>query len=130
MSDANDAIYQTASSYVGVHIPYGTGAGHIDCSHFLARVMTDATGTDYPYMVANDYANSSLYTVVTEPAAGDIVYWTHHPHGHVGVVLDPMQGTFIGSQSKHGVGTANYSSGYWARHGNGPRFLHYVGPAR
>jgi|HubBroStandDraft_6_1064221.scaffolds.fasta_scaffold595666_2 cell wall-associated NlpC family hydrolase len=126
MAGYNREIYDTARSYVGTHMPYGTGAGHIDCSHFVAKIINQATGTHFDYMVANDYDHSASFTRVDgKPEAGDIVFWHEAPHGHVGVVLDPVSGQFIGSQSSHGVGTDHYNSGYWRHHGSGPVFLRY-----
>lgn len=123
----SEEIYQVASSYRYVHIPYGTSAGHIDCSHFVAMIIQHATGRRFDYMVANQYEHSAHFTRVTTPNRGDIVSWHKSPHGHVAVVLDPHQHLFIGSQSTHGVGTDHYNSHYWRSHGSGPHFLRYVG---
>ena len=123
----NDEIYTMATSFEGVHIPYGTGSGHIDCSHFVQNILEKATRRRFDYIQANDYPRSSHFMQVDHPSRGDIVFWHETPHGHVGVVLDPHIGLFIGSQSTHGVGTARYSSSYWAHHGGGPKFLRYVG---
>lgn len=108
----SEEIYQVASSYEGVHIPYGTSAGHIDCSHFVAAIITRATGRRFGYIQANEYGHSPHFVKVTNPQRGDIVYWHRSPHGHVAVVLDPHQHMFIGSQSTHGVGTARWNSTY------------------
>lgn len=123
----SEEIYQVASSYEGRHIPYGTGRGQIDCSHFVQAIIEAATHTHFEYIQANAYGNSHHFMKVTHPQRGDIVYWHKSPHGHVGVVLDPNQGMFIGSQSTHGVGTDRYTSHYWRAHGGGPQFLRYIG---
>ncbi len=130
MSGYNREIYNEARSFVGMHIPYGTGAGHIDCSHFVALIIQHATGMHFDYMVANDYGQSPHFQHVNgKPENGDIVFWHEAPHGHVGVVIDALAGQFIGSQNSHGVGTDHYTSGYWRHHGSppGPKFLRYIG---
>lgn len=33
---------------------------------------------------------------------------------HIGIVVDPILGTFIGAQRSTGVAGAYYSSGHWA----------------
>jgi cell wall-associated NlpC family hydrolase len=123
----NEEIYQVAESYEGRHIPYGTGHGQIDCSHFVQRILETATHRRFGYIQANEYAHSPHFTRVDHPMRGDIVFWHKSPHGHVGVVLDTHQHIFIGSQSSHGVGTDRYNSSYWRAHGSGPIFLRYVG---
>jgi cell wall-associated NlpC family hydrolase len=123
----SEEIYQVASSYEGVHIPYGTSRGHIDCSHFVAMIITRATGRRFDYIQANAYGHSPHFIKVDHPQRGDIVYWHRNPHGHVAVVLDPHQHIFIGSQSSHGVGTDRYTSSYWRAHGSGPHFLRFIG---
>jgi cell wall-associated NlpC family hydrolase len=123
----SDEIYQVATSYEGVHIPYGTGRGHVDCSHFVASIIERATRHKFGYIVANEYASSPHFHHVATPIRGDIVFWHKSPHGHVGVVLDPNQHLFIGSQSTHGVGTDRYNSHYWRSHGSGPQFLRFMG---
>ena len=123
----SEEIYQVASSYEGAHIPYGTSAGHVDCSHFVATIIHNATGKRFDYITANEYRHSPHFQKVDHPVRGDIVFWHRSPHGHVGVVLDPNQHVFIGSQSSHGVGTARYNSSYWRAHGGGPMFLRFIG---
>jgi len=123
----SEDIYQAASSFEGVHMPYGTGAGQIDCSHFVAQIIERATGHRFDWISANAYAHSPHFQKVDHPVRGDIVYWHRSPHGHVAVVLDPNQHTFIGSQSSGGVGTARYNSSYWRAHGGGPHFLRFIG---
>ncbi|APR87760.1 hypothetical protein A7982_13109 [Minicystis rosea] len=123
----SEEIYQVATSYEGRHIPYGTGAGQIDCSHFVASIIRQATRHSFDYIQANAYGHSPHFVRVDHPQRGDIVYWHRSPHGHVAVVLDPNQHTFIGSQSSHGVGTDRYNSHYWRSHGSGPMFLRFIG---
>jgi cell wall-associated NlpC family hydrolase len=127
MGAFNDEIYTVATSYEGMHIPYGTGHGQIDCSHFVARILEQATRHKFPYIVANEYISSPHFQKVDHPQRGDIVFWHKTPHGHVAVVLEPHTGLFIGSQSTHGVGTDHFTSHYWRAHGSGPQFLRFVG---
>lgn len=127
MTVANDRIYEVASSFEGVHIAYGTGHGQIDCSHFVAKILEQATRHKFPYIVANEYFHSPHFMKVDLPQRGDVVAWEKTPHGHVGIVLEPHTGLFIGSQSTHGVGTQHYTSHYWQAHGGGPKFLRFVG---
>jgi cell wall-associated NlpC family hydrolase len=98
----------------------------LDCSHFVVAVLRKAVDKSFPYMVANDFRHSHLFRKVDSPERGDIIHWQHSPHGHVGVVLDPVAGEFIGSQSSTGVAKARYGSGYWAKHGS-ITFLRYQG---
>ena len=127
MGAYNDQIYDVATSFEGRHIPYGTGMGQTDCSHFVQNILERATGRRFEYTVANDYPRSGHFTRVDLPSRGDIVFWQMTPHGHVAVVLEPHTGLFIGSQSTHGVGTDHFTSSYWRHHGGGPQFYRYVG---
>src|SRR5690349_15383835 len=122
MGVASYEIWQVASSYEGKHIPYGTGTGQVDCSHFVAKIIEKATGHKFSYIVANEYITSPHFSKVDHPERGDVVFWHNVPHGHVGIVLDAHTGQFIGSQSTHGVGTDHYTSHYWKAHGGGPKF--------
>ncbi|MCC6555065.1 MAG: C40 family peptidase [Polyangiaceae bacterium] len=98
----------------------------MDCSHFVVAVLQAAVDKSFPYMVANDFRHSHYFYKVDAPERGDIIHWQHSPHGHVGVVLDPVSQEFIGSQSSTGVAKAKYGSGYWAKHGS-ITFLRYQG---
>jgi len=90
----NDEIYNVATSYEGVHIPYGTSAGHIGLLALRSQDHREATGHQFHYMVANDYPRSPHFSRVDKPE-GDIVFWHNTPHGHVAVVLDTTR-VFIG----------------------------------
>lgn len=95
----------------------------MDCSH-LVHYLFQRNGLDY------DYANSmSLYKgevkefrQVIHPHAGDVIVW----HGHVGIVVDPVEHSFI-SALRTGVKVSSYVSQYWKGRG-APRFFRYVGP--
>jgi hypothetical protein len=121
---SNHEIASTAENWESVHgeIKYKD----LDCSHFVVAVIQASADKSFPYMVANDIRNSHYFRKVDQPERGDIIHWQHSPHGHVGIVLDPVAGEFIGSQSSTGVSKARYSSGYWASHGS-ITFLRYQG---
>jgi hypothetical protein len=57
---------------------------------------------------------------VADPLPGDLVVW----RGHVGIVVDPDEHTFL-SQLRTGVKISQYDSRYWKRRGH-PRFYRYV----
>ena len=94
----------------------------MDCSH-LVHYLYQQSGLYY------DYANSlSLYKGevqefrrVSHPRAGDVIVW----RGHVGIVVDPTDQTFI-SALRTGVKVSSYVSHYWKGRGI-PRFFRYVG---
>jgi cell wall-associated NlpC family hydrolase len=108
---ANSQIANDAISWMRTH-------GHvshdeIDCSHFVWQVLKESI-SGIPYMPSYDFPHSPYFRKVdgsdASAEAGDIVYWP----GHVGIVIDPMSGEFIGSQNSSGVSTANYKSNpYW-----------------
>lgn len=122
---SRDQIASTAEYWETTHgqVSYS----QMDCSHFVVAVLKQAVDRNFPYMVANDFRHSHLFRKVDKPERGDIVHWQHSPNGHVGIVLDPISGEFIGSQSSTGVAKARYNSGYWAHHGSGITYLRYQG---
>lgn len=98
----------------------GNSKQGIDCSHFVYQVLNgarkqvaDASNSPEPQIV--DYRStgtieaSGLFIAVTIPQSTDLVLWD----GHVGIVIDPTAGTFIGAQTSTGVAEANYLTGYW-----------------
>ena len=121
---SNLEIARVAENWESVHgqVSYR----QMDCSHFVVAVLKQAADPNFPYMVANDFRNSHLFRKVDMPQRGDIIQWTRSPNGHVGIVLDPDIGLFIGSQSSTGVDTTRYASGYWAERGT-ITFLRYQG---
>lgn len=93
----------------------------MDCSH-LVHYLYQSSGRDYTY--ANSitlYKGVESFRRVARPQAGDLVVW----RGHVGIVVDPEQQTFV-SALRSGVKVSSYSSHYWKMRGT-PRFLHYIG---
>lgn len=92
----------------------GRAGSKIDCSGFVRAVFDQVfpeqglgSRTD---LNALQFQSETLFVDTTAPSAGDIVCW----NGHVGIVYDPAQGTFIGAQTSTGVMVAKYTSGYWA----------------
>lgn len=118
-------IAQVARNYEqmqGREISYA----EMKCNQFVVAVLRASVNPKFPYMLANDFASSPYFQKVTEPQAGDLVHWP----GHIGIVLDPDQGTFIGSQTSTGVAEANYKKGYWNGSYGGKKpdaFLRYTG---
>ncbi|MFT3764091.1 MAG: NlpC/P60 family protein [Minicystis sp.] len=105
---ANRDIADAAENWMRTHghVSHDT----IDCSHFVTAVLQAAGYTSFRYMTADDFPRSRAFSPVDSPERGDIVHWP----GHVGIVLDPVAGTFIGSQNSTGVDVANYkSNSYW-----------------
>ena len=79
------------------------------CNQFVIAVLRQSVAPDFPNILANDFPHSPRFQKVDSPAAGDLVHWP----GHIGIVLDPDLGEFIGSQTSTGVDIANYKKGYW-----------------
>lgn len=117
-------IAQYARNYeqmVGREIRYGTGAGELVCNQFVIAVLRATVAPNFPMIVANDFLHSPLFRRVDSAAAGDLIHW----HGHIGIVLDPDHGIFIGSQTSTGVDQASYKRGYWSNSRGSITFLRY-----
>lgn len=93
----------------------------MDCSHFV-QYLYEQAGLYYGYTPSRVlYKGIKDFKRVLHPKSGDLVVW----QGHVGIVVDPNEATFI-SALRSGVKTSSYKSDYWKRRGH-PRFLRYVG---
>lgn len=95
------------------------------CNQFVIAVLRASVAPDFPNILANDFPNSPRFQRVDSPAPGDLVHWS----GHIGIVLDPDLGEFIGSQTSTGVAIANYKRGYWNGSYGGKRpdtFLRFI----
>lgn len=79
------------------------------CNQFVIAVLRASVAPDFPNTLANDFVHSPRFMQVDTPQAGDLVHWS----GHIGIVLDPDLGEFIGSQTSTGVAISNYKRGYW-----------------
>lgn len=96
------------------------------CNQFVLAVLRATVAPSIPNMRADEFASSSFFQKVDTPNAGDLVHWP----GHIGIVLDPDHGIFIGSQSSTGVAESNYKSGWWSGAFNGKKpdyFLRFIG---
>jgi hypothetical protein len=93
----------------------------LDCSHFVQYLYQQA-GLYYEYAPSRTlYDGMDGFKRVNHPKAGDLIVW----RGHVGVVVDPDESTFL-SSLRSGVKVSSYQSHYWQRRGR-PHFLRYVG---
>jgi cell wall-associated NlpC family hydrolase len=93
----------------------GKRSTEIDCSGFVRNIF-DQVFPDQGLSARDDLNSLKFRTVdlfedTVSPLPGDIVCWD----GHVGIVFDPVKGTFIGAQSSTGVMVASYTAGYWAQ---------------
>ncbi|AKT39266.1 NlpC/P60 family protein [Chondromyces crocatus] len=95
------------------------------CNQFVVAVLRQTVDASFPMIRADDFPHSPKFMKVDLPQPGDLVHWP----GHIGIVLDPDKGTFIGSQTSTGVAVANYKSGYWNGSYGGKRpdaFLRFI----
>jgi cell wall-associated NlpC family hydrolase len=109
-------ILDVAKSYLGT--PYKPGGktkeGGIDCSGFITNVLLTALGSKkFEPLVQNIslLRTSPILETIETPEHGDLVLW----EGHGGIVVDPVAGRFIGSQTSTGVAITTYRSGYWSQ---------------
>ena len=92
----------------------------LDCSHFVQWLYEQA-GLYYGYAPSRTlYAGMAGFRRVSHPLPGDLIVWP----GHVGIVVDPDEQTFL-SSLRSGVKTASYTSRYWKRRGHA-RFYRYM----
>jgi cell wall-associated NlpC family hydrolase len=95
----------------------------LDCSHFVNSLF-EQVGLYYRYEPSIAlYSGTAAFKRVYKPVSGDLVVWP----GHVGIVVDPNQQTFV-SALNSGVKVASYASSYWRRRGHA-RFFRYRLPA-
>jgi cell wall-associated NlpC family hydrolase len=94
----------------------------LDCSHFV-QYLYEQAGLYYGYAPSRTlYDGMEGFKRVAHPKPGDLIVW----RGHVGIVVDPDETTFL-SALRSGVKVSSYQSHYWLRRGK-PHFLRYVGP--
>jgi hypothetical protein len=96
----------------------------LDCSHFVNSLF-EQVGLYYRYepSIVLYSGTTAAFKRVYKPVSGDLVVWP----GHVGIVVDPNQQTFV-SALNSGVKVASYASSYW-RHRGHARFFRYRLPA-
>jgi N-acetylmuramoyl-L-alanine amidase len=125
------AVLAIASEWKGT--PYlwgGNSKDGIDCSHFVYQVLNLArekvAKPPYPapqiihYRSTGTIESSWLFFPVNVLEPCDLVLWD----SHVGIIVNPTEGKFIGAQSK-GVAEESYTSGHWSEQ-SGKRFLRFV----
>jgi len=100
----------------GIHMKHT----RLDCSH-LVHYLYRRAGLAYRYMDSKQlFAGAPGFRRVWQPQAGDLVVW----RGHVGIVVDPEQKSFLSALST-GVKIASYESRYWKSKGEA-RFFRYT----
>ena len=93
----------------------------MDCSH-LVHYLYQRSGLDYDYVDSTRlYEGVKSFRRVAHPQVGDVIVW----RGHVGIVVDPVEHSFV-SALRTGVKVSSYVSHYWKGRG-APRFFHYIG---
>jgi len=91
-----------------------------DCSH-LVHSMYERVGLHYQYATSRTlYRGVEEFQRVAQPISGDLVVWP----GHMGIVVDPSQHSFLSALRMH-VKTSSYISGYW-KHRGVPRFFRFA----
>lgn len=107
MQSAINAALSTGNPYVWG----GTSlSGGFDCSGFTQYVL-GSVGVSIPRVADAQYSASKK---VSNPKAGDLVFFSINGGtvDHVGIVTGG--GGFVGSQSSTGVAYTSYTSGWWA----------------
>jgi cell wall-associated NlpC family hydrolase len=91
-----------------------------DCSH-LVHSLYEHAGLHYQYATSRTlYRGIDGFQRVMQPISGDMVVW----RGHVGIVVDPAQHSFL-SALKRRVKVSSYISEYW-KHRGSPRFFRFA----
>jgi cell wall-associated NlpC family hydrolase len=119
------AIFVVAEEWKKTPYLYGGNSKQgIDCSHFVYQVFNGArqrvaSAANMPEPQIMEYRSTStieasnVFIAVNTPQPTDLVMWD----GHVGIVIDPTAGTFIGAQTSTGVAESNYLTGFWKNKG-------------
>lgn len=114
----SNAAFQDARAMV---IQLGTGIHRtgLDCSHFV-HALYEGAGLPYEYATSRRlYRGLKTFERVGQPEPGDLAVWP----GHVGVVVQPEEHTFL-SAIASGVKISSYASPYWMKRGD-VRFFRY-----
>jgi hypothetical protein len=91
-----------------------------DCSH-LVHSLYERVGLHYQYATSRTlYRGIEEFQRVPEPKSGDLVVW----RGHMGIVVDPLQHSFLSALRTH-VKISSYISEYW-KHRGSPRFFRFA----
>jgi hypothetical protein len=122
-ADAYNATLPHNEKSVRSLIEVGFALRHasLDCSHFV-HALYERLGRHYQYATSRRlYHGFTGFQRTQQPMPGDLVVWP----GHVGVVLEPRQQSFLSSLAS-GIKVSSYSSSYWLAKGQ-CRFFHFVG---
>jgi len=115
--DQEAARAGAAAAVIALGTQFGNTA--LDCSHFVNSLF-EQVGLYYKYQPSRVlYRGTSSFRRTYRPVAGDLIVWP----GHVGIVIDPEQKTFV-SVLRTGVKISPYTSSYWRRKGQA-RFFRY-----
>ncbi|WP_414839852.1 NlpC/P60 family protein [Carnobacterium sp. TMP28] len=107
MQPAISKALATGNPYVWGGTSLSSG---FDCSGFTQYVL-GSVGISIPRVASAQYSSSAK---VSNPKAGDLVFFSINGGivDHVGIVTGG--GGFVGSQSSTGVANTSYSSGWWS----------------
>lgn len=109
-----EIIWEALSWKKTPYIWGGNSKRGIDCSHFVWQVYHKIVSSRIPEHFFTSSANDYLFfnqITKNEAKKGDLIVWGSQ---HIGIVVEPDQGTFIGAQCSTGVAGAYYSKGYWS----------------
>lgn len=105
-----------AINWKGVRYVWGGNSRRgIDCSHFVWQVYHKVVNRAIPEHFFTSSANDRLFFERVESInvrKGDLIVWGNE---HIGIVVEPDRGTFIGAQCSTGVAGALYKTGHWAK---------------
>ncbi len=118
------AMFKVADEWKGtVYLMGGNSKQGVDCSHFVYQVINGArlaaaeegfVPQVVDYRSTSTIEASNVFIRIKNPQPGDLVMWD----GHVGIVIDPLTGSFIGAQTSTGVAECNYQTNtYWKDRG-------------
>ena len=117
------SIRFTEPSDLLLHLAERMRHTNMDCSHFV-HTLYERIGLHYDYATSRTlYRGLQEFRRVSEPQLGDLIVW----RGHVGIVVEPEQHTFLSAIAK-AVRLSSYTSQYWAKRGE-IRFFRYMPPS-
>ncbi|MDH4394636.1 MAG: NlpC/P60 family protein [Limnobacter sp.] len=102
-------------------VPYKLGGKDergLDCSGFVTyvfKMVFPEKATQFVTSAAG-FSENALFEKVTEPVAGDLIFFKRSEEGqvhHVGIVLNNQY--WVGSQSSTGVAKVSFKNPYWSK---------------